>query len=165
MTELIFETVLALVLLAFMILGGQIPVMSSPNDIVEASGFPVVFSAIGLILLVFEMVSQIRKLMKDSAEGKAPAPSELNLKMSYKVVVIVAMTIAYILFAKHLGFVVFALIFSFVALNLLDSKNQVFNVVFTIAAVLLLTLIFGRFFGIVLPRGQGFLKALSFYLY
>jgi len=31
--------------------------------------------------------------------------------------------------------------------------------------VLALTLIFGRFFGIALPRGAGILKTASFYLY
>ncbi|MGN0977044.1 MAG: tripartite tricarboxylate transporter TctB family protein [Faecousia sp.] len=165
MFELLFEAVMALVLLGFMILGSQIPAISSPNDVIEARGFPMIFSAIGLILLAAEMISQIRKLKKEKAEGKTPAPGKLDMKQSYKIAIIVCMTIAYILFVKYTGFVVFSVVFAFVALNLLESKNQVFNAVFSIGAILLLTLIFGRFFGISLPRGQGILKALSFYLY
>lgn len=165
MFELLFDAVLALVLLAFLILGGQIPAMSSPNDVVEARGFPMIFSVIALILLAAEMVSRIRRLRAEKAEGKAPAPGKLDMKQSYKVAIIVAMTVAYILFVKYVGFVVFSVVFAFVALNLLGSKKQLFNGIFSVAAVLLLTLIFGRFFGIGLPRGQGILKLLSFYLY
>lgn len=165
MYELIFDVALAVVLLAFMILGAQIPAISSPNDVVEASGFPVVFSAVGLILLAVEITGKVRELRKDKAAGKPAPQSKLDMKQSYKIGIIVAMTIAYILVAKYVGFVVFATLFAFVCLNLLNSKKQLFNVIFSVAAVLLLTLIFGRFFGIVLPRGQGILKALSFYLY
>lgn len=163
MSELFFEGILALVFLAFLILGGQIPNMSSPNDFVEAKGFPIVFATIGLLLLALEMSGKFRRIWRNkSAEEKAP---KTRWKQYLKIAAVVAMTIGYILFAKYTGFVLFAVVFAFLALNLLGSKNQVFNLIFSIVAVLLLTLIFGRFFGIILPRGQGILKALSFYLY
>lgn len=163
MSELIFEGILALVFLAFLILGGQIPNMSSPNDFVEAKGFPMVFAAIGLLLLVLEMVGKIRAMRgKKTKEEQTP---KTMWKQYLKIAAVVVMTIGYILFAKYTGFVLFSVVFAFLTLNLLDSKNQVFNLIFSVVAVLLLTLIFGRFFGIILPRGQGILKTLSFYLY
>lgn len=165
MAEFIFDIFLGIVLLAFAVLGGQIPHLSNPNDVVEASGFPVIFSVVGLILLAVEIFDQIKKYRKDKADGAEAKQSEFDGKNAYKVAIVVVMTILYILVAKWIGFFVFSLIFCFVSLNLLGSKNQKFNLIFTVAAVLLLTLVFGRFFGIILPRGQWFFKELSYYLY
>lgn len=165
MAEFIMDIVLGIVLLAFAILGSQIPQLSNPNDVVEASGFPIIFSVIGLILLAVEVIDQIKKRKKEQKNGTAPAKSSFDARNAYKVAVIVAMTIVYILAAKWIGFFVFSLVFCFVSLNLLGSRNQKFNVIFTIAAVLILTIVFGRFFGIILPRGQGIFKKLSYILY
>ena len=75
------------------------------------------------------------------------------------------MTVVYIVVVKTAGFVLLSALLTFTALNILESRNQVFNAVFSVIAVLILTLIFGRFFGIALPRSAGVLKAASFYLY
>ena len=165
MAEFIMDIVLGIVLLALAILGSQIPQLSNPNDVVEASGFPIIFSVIGLILLAVEVIDQIKKRKKEQKNGTAPAKSSFDARNAYKVAVIVAMTIVYILAAKWIGFFVFSLVFCFVSLNLLGSRNQKFNVIFTTAAVLILTIVFGRFFGIILPRGQGIFKKLSYILY
>lgn len=165
MAELLMDIILGIVLLAFAILGGQIPQMSNPSDVVEASGFPIIFSAIGLILLAVEVASQLKKYKTDKAEGVQPKESTFDCKNAYKVAIVVVMTILYILVSKWIGFFVFSLIFCFVSLNLLGSHKQKFNMIFTIVAVLVLTVIFGRFFGIILPRGQWFFKELSYFLY
>ncbi len=164
MAEFIMDIVLGIVLLAFAILGGQIPQLSSPNDIVEASGFPIIFSVIGLLLLAVEVIDQIKK-KKKSGKAESVAQSSFDPRKAYKVIAIVTMTILFILTSKWIGFFTFSLVFCFVSLNLLGSRNQKFNVIFTVAVVLVLTVVFGRFFGIILPRGQWFFKKMSYLLY
>lgn len=165
MAELIFDGFLAAVLLFFLIFGLRIPAISSAGDFVEASGFPVIFSAIALILLAADMVRLVRKVASDRRAGQGQAESEFDLSKAYRVAIILAMTVLYIAAVKYAGFVLLSVGYTFAALNLLGSKKQGFNLIFAAASVLVLTLIFGRFFGIALPRGGGMLRTLSFYLY
>lgn len=162
MLEMLFNGVLCLVFLFFIIFGAQIPHQSRPADIVEASGFPMIFAFVGLILLAVEVVSQIKKLRKGECETKE---EPLYKPGAIRFAIIIAMTIAYILLIKTLGFTIVTLLYLFAALFLLGSKKPAFNALFTVLATLTLVLIFGRFFGITLPRGAGFLKDLSFILY
>ena len=165
MLELIFNTVLAAALLFFLIAGGRIPELSSAGDFVEAKGFPVMFSAIALVLLAADTVRMVRELTAAKRNGVGQAAGEFDSAKIYKVAIVLAMTVVYIVIVKTAGFVPLSVLFTFAALNLLKSRNQVFNFAFSLAAVLILTLIFGRFFGIALPRGVGILKTVGFYLY
>lgn len=159
--EMIFNVILALVLLVFLVLGAQIPEMSNPADFVEAKGFPMVFAAIALLLLAWECVAQIRKKQADGVgAGKKTDP-----KQAAKVAVVVSMTVVYILTVKYAGFIILTVLFAFAVLYLLGSQKWLFNAVFSVAATAVLVLIFGRFFSVSLPRGAGILRTISFYLY
>lgn len=162
MLEMLFNAVLGLVFLFFIVFGLQIPRQSRPADIVEAGGFPMIFALVGLVLLAVEVVSQIRKLRRGESETKE---EPLYKPGVIRFAIIIAMTVAYILLIRSLGFAVVTLLYTFAALYLLGSKKLSFNAVFAVLSTLVLVLIFGRFFGITLPRGAGFLKTLSFYLY
>lgn len=162
MLEMVFSGVFALILLGFAMLGLQIPHKSNPADFVDASGFPVIFASIALILLIWDLFAQYK--MSKTA-GKEKAKSRFDMKQAPKVVIIVAMTIAYILCVKTLGFLILSFVFMFIAINLLGSKKQWVNALFSFLTIATLVLVFGRFFGIALPRGVGILKELSFYLY
>ena len=162
MLELIFNGVLALIFLFFIIGGANIPHLSRPTDIVEAGGFPIVFGSIALILLIAETISQVKKLRKGERETEE---KPLYGPGFVKMLIILGMTIAYILLVKTVGFTILTVVYIFTALFLLGSKKPVFNVIFAVLATVVLVLIFVKFFGITLPRGVGFLKELSFYLY
>jgi len=163
MIELAFNIVLALVLIFFFVVGSQIPQQSNPADFIEAGGFPMIFATLGMILLIWESFVFFKthkgKIAEKAGSGK------YDLKNIYKVIVIVAMTISYIFIVDKLGFIIVTALFVFIAINLLGSKKQVFNVAFSVLCVAILVLTFGRFFGISLPRGVGVLRDISFYIY
>lgn len=161
MIEMVFNGFLALLFLAFMIGGTQIPRLSRPTDIVEAGGFPVVFALVGLFLLIWEIIDQSRKKGSASKEAKPELYSFGILKLA----MIVCMTIAYILLIRIVGFTVLTIVYIIISMNLLQSKKQGFNILFAVLSTLVLVIIFGRFFGISLPRGINVFKTLSFYLY
>lgn len=165
MYELIFDAILSVVLLFFFLAGQQIPELSSAGDFVEAKGFPMMFAAIALVLLAADILRLTRELSAAKRNGEGQAAPAVDLPGLAKVALIMVLTVAYIALVKTAGFVLLSILFTFAALNILRSKNQLFNALFSILAVLVLALIFGRFFGIALPRGAGILKALSFYLY
>lgn len=158
MLEVVFSGVFALILLGFAVLGLQIPNKSNPADFIEASGFPVIFACLALVLLIWDIFIQYRASKRESVGG-------FDIKQAPKVISIITMTIAYILLVKTLGFIILSFIFMFIAINLLGSKKQWINVLFSFLTVAALVLFFGKFFGISLPRGIGILKELSFYLY
>ncbi len=159
MIEMVFNGFLALLFVAFMIGGTQIPRLSRPTDIVEAGGFPVVFASVGLFLLIWEMIDQSRK------GGEIEKKPELYPSGIMKLAMIVCMTIAYILLIRIVGFTVLTIVYAIISMNLLQSKKQGFNILFAVLSTLVLVIIFGRFFGISLPRGMNVFKTLSFYLY
>lgn len=163
MFEMVFTVILAIVLILFIVLGYGIPQQSNPADFVEARGFPVIFSLIALLLLAGIVFDNIKKKRQNDASNEKV--SEMEPKNAYKILLVVAITILYILFVSKIGFVIFTLMAVYIFLNVLGSKKQLFNVIFSFVTVALLTLIFGRFFGISLPRGVGMLRELSFYLY
>lgn len=162
MLEMAFNGFLALLFLFFMIAGAQIPRLSRPADVVEAGGFPITFAAIGLLLLIAEVISQIRKA-KSAPERSAV--KTVSMRGITGLLAVVAMTIAYIALVKNIGFVVMTIMYVFLAMNILQSKRQWFNALFALIATVVLVIVFGRFFSITLPRGSGILKTLSFYLY
>lgn len=123
------------------------------------------FSMIAMVLLAADAVRMVREFSAAKANGAEQVESEFDTGKIRKVAAVLAMTVVYIVVVKTAGFVLLSALLTFTALNILESRNQVFNAVFSVIAVLILTLIFGRFFGIALPRGAGVLKAASFYLY
>lgn len=162
MLEVVFSGVFALILLGFAILGLQIPNKSNPADFIEASGFPVIFAGLALVLLIWDIFVQYQAI---KMAGKRETSNGLDIKQAPKVAVIITMTIVYILLVKTLGFIILSFIFMLIAINLLGSKKQWINVLFSFLTIVMLVLFFGKFFGISLPRGIGILKELSFYLY
>lgn len=162
MLEVVFSGIFALILLGFAILGLQIPNKSNPADFIEASGFPVIFACLALVLLIWDIFVQYQEIKTAS---KRESVGGFDIKQAPKVTSIITMTIAYILLVKTLGFIILSFIFMFIAINLLGSKKQWVNVLFSFLTVVALVLFFGKFFGISLPRGIGILKGLSFYLY
>jgi len=162
MLEMVFSGVFALILLGFIFFGLQIPHQSNPADLVEASGFPLIFAILALGLLVWEIFSRYRTLRKAGATEDA---GSFDIKQVPKVAVIIAMSIIYIVFVGSLGFTILSLVFLFIAMNLLGSKKQWVNALFSVLTVAALVLVFGKFFGISLPRGAGIFRELSFYLY
>jgi Na+/melibiose symporter-like transporter len=163
MISMAFNIFLAALLLFFMILGLNIPQMSNPADFVEARGFPVAFAIIGLILLAGIVRDDLKR--KKKTVDAEELTDEIEPKHAYKILLVVALTVLYIQFVGTLGFFLMTLITVYFFINVVGSKKQGFNILFAVITVVLLTLFFGRFFGISLPRGRGILRDISFYLY
>jgi|GEM_PF-2332247 len=64
-----------------------------------------------------------------------------------------------------LGFLVSAIIFSIVSSFIIDGKLKAVHIFISFAIPFGLTLFFGSVMGVVLPRGVGFLRELSFLIY
>jgi hypothetical protein len=156
--ELIFNAVLGIIFLFFLVMSRQIPHQSTAADVVEASGFPMMFSAISLLLLAYSTY----EFLRGKSETKTVTVTKEGL---FRVSVVVAMTIGYILTINALSFTLVTLLFVFFCVTVIGSKRYLLNAVYAVVCTLALTLIFGRVFMISLPRGIGIIRELSFILY
>ena len=161
--ELAFNAVLGIIFLIFLVMSGQIPRQSMPADVVEAGGFPMIFSAIALILLVYSTYETLQERKKKAGiDDNAMAVTKKGI---FRLCVVVGLTIAYILIIETLSFPLVTLLFLFFCVTVIGSKRYLINAVFSVVFALGLTLIFGRLFMIPLPRGIGIIRELSFILY
>ena len=156
--ELIFNAVLGVIFLFFLVMSRQIPHQSTAADVVEASGFPMIFSVISLLLLAYSTY----EVLQGKSESKAVKITKEGL---FRLSVVVALTIGYILALNTLSFTLVTMLFVFTCVTVIGSKRYLLNAVYAFVCTLTLTLIFGRVFMISLPRGVGFIRELSFFLY
>lgn len=162
MIEIIFSVIFVAIFAAFYLLSINIPIGPNPNDVVTPSGFPKIFALIGMALLIWEIIDKVYKKKKGITDETY---KKIDLKQIPKIFIIVLLTVLFIIFVKYTGFILFSLVYIFICLNILNSKKQIFNLIMSIATVVVLVIVFGRFFSVALPRGIGIIKELSFYLY
>ncbi|HWP50732.1 MAG TPA: tripartite tricarboxylate transporter TctB family protein [Clostridia bacterium] len=157
--ELLFNLFIGCVLLMFLVCGATISTASVAADHLGAGGFPMIFAAIGLVLLAFSTLQTLR------APKAAKEPSGVSISDYKRVGVIVLLLLGYILTIKSLGFAIVTLAFTAGSITALGYKSYGKTAVFSLLFTAMLIVIFGRIFFIALPRGIGIIKAFSYYLY
>jgi len=162
--ELVFNAVLGIIFLLFFVLSTQIPHRSTSADVVEASGFPMVFSVIALFLLAYSTYETLKE-RKNTTSGKPKETIKLTKEGLVRLSVVVVMTIGYIFTVNTLSFTLVTLVFLFFCVTVIGSNRYLLNAVFSLISTLTLTLLFGRLFMISLPRGVGIIREFTFFLY
>ena len=164
--EFIFSAFAGLLLLVFLIGSFFINNNSVAADVLRPMGFPLLFSIVGLVLLVIDVA---KTALKKKGEGKsAEAPKKavvLNTEGNRRVGIIVLMLFLYMLIVNTTGFMLTTLVFVFFSTRVIGYKNLKVTAIFAVLTSALLVIVFGKIFFIALPRGQGFLRELSFYIY
>lgn len=162
--EKFFNAVLGLILIGFLVGSQSIPVKEVNSDIVGASGFPAIFSIIGLFLLLGIVLQDYYKNKNRKDENKKDKII-VNKEKLIRLFTVIILLILYTALVEKLGFVIINLIFVFFCIRTLGSKKWKFNLLFSVILTTVLLIIFGKIFVVSLPRGIGILRELSFYLY
>jgi hypothetical protein len=137
----------------------RIPARTVGTDILKAGGFPFGVIVLSLIVLGFLIVHHILRCRK---EGK---PVLAGPGIHPKVLATAAMVGVYAALMNVIGFMLSTLAFTFVNPLIMGYKNYRLLAVFSIVLTVVIVLVFGKVFYIPLPRGLGFLRELSYYLY
>jgi len=161
--EFIFSAFAGLLLLVFLIGSFFINNNSVSADVLRPMGFPLIFSIVGLVLLVIDVAKTALK--KKAGEESPKKAVVLNTEGNRRVGIIVLMLLLYILLVNTIGFILTTLFFVFFSTRVIGYKNLKITAIFAVVTTALLVVVFGKIFFIALPRGQSFLRELSFYIY
>lgn len=157
--ELIFSLVLGVILLFGLGSALRIPTRTVGTDILKAGGFPTGVIILSLIVLGLLSVQYIRRC---KGEGK---PLFRGEGIPLKVLAVAAMIGVYVALMNLIGFMLSTLVFTFVNPLIMGYKKYRVLAVFSVILTVVVVLAFGKLFFIPLPRGLGFLRELSYYIY
>ncbi|MCL2568700.1 MAG: tripartite tricarboxylate transporter TctB family protein [Oscillospiraceae bacterium] len=163
--EFLFLGFLAIVLIAYLGLAIQIPHQSVPADVIEANGFPILISVTALVLLAFATAEAVKKRRADTAAGVEKERITLSKNAITRLAIVVGLIVFYIFSLRTIGFITAMAIFLFGSTTAMGSRRYVFNLIFAVGLTVILTLVFGQLFMIMIPRGVGIFRELSFLLH
>ncbi|WNS75358.1 tripartite tricarboxylate transporter TctB family protein [Bacillus sp. DTU_2020_1000418_1_SI_GHA_SEK_038] len=156
MGEVIFHVVLIVIMGLF---GKESFAISTGRsaDPIGPAGFPQVLIGIILILLLISLFNSIRKMK--AGEGK----EALNINVAYFGLIIGI--VVFIVLNDFISFTLASIAFCFLLFYLLGQKKYLKMSINSIIIAGAFTLIFGKVLSVPLPRGIGFIKELSYFLY
>lgn len=157
--ELLFEIILGAFLIFFMVQTGTLSTRTVNGDSLTAKGFPMIIAGIALLFLIFIIV---KKIIKIHSEGKKVF-EDFNIP---KQTLFIALTLLiYVIFINKIGFILCTIVYSYINARLLGYKKKGIVLIFAVGITIIFTLVFGVLFGVPLPRGTGFIKDLTYYIY
>ena len=135
-------------------------------DLFGSGGFPILFSVIGLFLLLLSTL-QTMKAKKTSADADKKEDDEavLNRTGAKKVGCLILALAIYIFLMTRVGFPIMTFLFIITCVTAVGYRDYKWSVLFALLFTTLLVIVFGRIFFIALPRGVGIFKDLSYFLY
>lgn len=164
--ELVFDLFLVTVFSAFLFMSNSITAKTISNDQLGSKGFPQMIAAVAIVLLLAIILRTIVAKKKGGGIKVQSVETEPVARSLYiRVFALIILLFLYILFLKKLGFTLETLLFIFLSLTILGYRNYRISAIFSVAFTAMLVIVFGRVFFIAIPRGTGFLKELSYFLY
>jgi hypothetical protein len=157
--ELIFYVILGIALLLGLGTALRIPPRTVGTDVLKAGGFPIGVIVLSLMVLGFLIARYVLRCKK---EGK---PVLGGPGIHPKAIATAAMIGVYAALMNIIGFMLATLVFTFVNPLIMGYKNYRVLAVFSLLLTVVVILTFGKIFYIPLPRGLGFLRELSYYIY
>ncbi|HUX39530.1 MAG TPA: tripartite tricarboxylate transporter TctB family protein [Rectinemataceae bacterium] len=162
MAELIFNAVLGIVLVGYLVLGLIMKRTDDPTDVLGAGGFPVIVGAIALVVLVAITV----KLRRNREGERAKLPMfDLKHVDGRAALLNLILLALYIGLLDVIGFTLDTFLYLPAAALAMGYRKKLNIAIFTVIMTTVIILAFGKLFFVPLPRGLGFLRELSFILY
>lgn len=167
--ELIFDFFLMLLFIGMLFWSNGIAATTIRNDHMGSAGFPRLIAIAAIVLLTITIGKKVLALVRSSQEASqtnqptnATQPSRDLLIRTLSLIILLFL---YIVFLKHLGFVLETVLFIFVSLFILGERKYFQSLIFSLGFTALLVIVFGRIFFIALPRGTGWLREISYFLF
>ncbi|MDC7789631.1 tripartite tricarboxylate transporter TctB family protein [Rhodoplanes sp. TEM] len=158
--ELVFNCLLGLLLVFYLVQAFMLPPSDNPADVLGAGGFPIILGVLGLIVLLFVTL----RLLRTRTATKIPL-FELGTVDGRAVAINVVLLLAYLFVLDVIGFVLATLAYLPLAGWFIGYRKPAMLAIYTVAVTASLTLVFGVLFGVPLPRGAGELRELSYLIY
>lgn len=168
--ELLFDVFLIVLFLVFLFLSNDISDVTIGKDNLGSAGFPRLIAIVAILLLALVITQKIRvivKARKMTADGEQQIEkgSKISNSLYKRLFSMIILLVFYILFLKQLGFVLETAVFIFLSLTILGERKYLRSIIFSVVFTAMLVIIFGKIFFIALPRGTGFLRELSYFIF
>lgn len=137
---------------------------STPANVAgEVSGrqWSQVLLALLVVVLVINMIQIYRNTPKEKRNFNSITDIRLSNIFKSKLFWGMLVLVVYSMTLDYIGFLLGSFIFCIIFTYLLGEKKIVPRVIFSFVAVIVLYLIFYKGFGIMLPRGKGFLRTFA----
>lgn len=157
--EFVFSVIIGLLLLFCLGTALRIPARTVGTDVLKAGGFPtgvIVLSLIVLVILMAQHMMRCRKEGRPVFSGQGIHP---------RLIAAAAVISAYVALMNVIGFILSTLAFTFVNPLVMGYKKYRILAIFSVVLTAVIILVFGKVFYIPLPRGLGFLREFSYYIY
>ncbi len=160
MAELIFNTALAGFLLIMLFYSKTFRTDTVDGDLLKSGGFPALLIIIGICILAVIIIRQIK-----DRSGNNNKIIDISTRSGKAVLINILILTAYISVLNTAGYAVSTLLFTFFAASAMGYKKYRLLIVYAAAVTVIFIIVFGRIFYVPLPRGTGFLRELSYYIY
>lgn len=158
--EIVFNILIGLVILFYLVQALQLPSSDNPADVLGASGFPITISILGLIVLL--MITFRAFKSKHKVEIPMLHLSTIDGRM---LVINVLLLAAYIALLDVIGFILSTLIYLVACPLSMGFRKPLLLIVFSVITTTVLVVVFGIVFYVPLPRGVNVFRELSYMVY
>lgn len=158
--ELIFNCLVGLGIVFFLVQAFSLPLSDNPSDILGAGGFPIILCVLGLIVLAVITV----RVLREKNRVKIPM-FDLGSLDGRSLALNVALLFVYIMAMDVIGFVLSTLFYVTAACWFIGYRKPLRLGIYAAAITATFTVIFGILFVVPLPRGIGQLRELSYMIY
>ena len=158
--ELVFNALIALVVLFYLAQAIQLPTTDNPADVLGAGGFPIIIGVIALIGLAMITIHTIKE------KRKVDIPM-LNLRSidGRMVFINVLLLAGYVGLLDVIGFVLATFAYLVAAPLSMGYRKPVVITIFASVTTAVMVVVFGIVFYVPLPRGVELFRDLSYLIY
>ncbi len=161
MAELLFNILLIVILVVLYLSSLGIKGRQVSSDHFGPQGFPQLLIVLSVPLLIWVSIRVAKQVRKES-QLKGRFDAEFFKRPIFVCLLIL---VAYVASLNLAGYLLSTLLFLFVMGKGIRYSKNVRLALFSVVTTGILVLVFGRLFGVPLPRGIGWLREFSFLIY
>jgi putative tricarboxylic transport membrane protein len=161
MAELFFNILLIIILVILYLSSLGIGGRRVSSDYFGPQGFPQILILLSVPLLIWVSIRVVRQIRKESQ-----LTNKFNREFFKRPIFLCLLILgAYAAFLNLAGYALSTLLFIFLMGKGIGYSKNLRLALFSVVTTGILVLVFGRLFGVPLPRGMGWLRELSFFIY
>lgn len=165
MGGLIFNGLFAALMIFLYNYVGKLSYTQVGTETIGPAGFPQLLIVLILIGLAIVSVRDIIKLRKENANPDKQEKPKIAREDIIRLVLFCVAMILYAVLLPYVGFIICTVCLIFAMIEIIGYPRLVIALVAAVGITLLITFVFGELFNVALPRGVGFFRILSQYIY
>lgn len=165
MGGLIFNGLFATLLVYLYAYIGELQYNQVGGETLGPVTFPRLLIIVILIGLAIVTVRDAVNMKKAAASEDREEKPKIAKEDIIRLALFAVSMVAYLLLLPKIGFIVDTMVLVFTIISIIGYKKPLVALIVAVGLSLLVSFVFGGFFSVALPRGVGFFRELSLYIY